>query len=417
MRATVINVLFFTLSMCYGQGNPPLPNPLPPSNLHIGLTERIGNFSVELLYHATKQQQTQQNLILSPITVWTVLAVISEGATEGTLRQINHAIRIKTKSREAVRQDFREIARWLRVNTKTVQLAKINAIFVHSDTLPRTDFSALAKNFYDTDVVTLNFNDSVNAANSINHAIANVTHGRIPKIVDSSYFQNSQMILTSALYFKGQWTFPFNATSTSKMSFYSSLGQKIGEVNMMYNRHNYPFANIQQLQARVIEIPYGKENRLSMLIMLPHPDVSLDTMFYNFQKITLDKVFEELKISKEEFGDDEVDCLIPRFKIESNIDLTEIMRNKFNMQDLFDESRARLPRMAAWPVYVSKMIHKAEIEVSEEGTTASGVTVVEFSNRIGVIRFEANRPFSYVIIEKITNSIVFGGVYQEPSLY
>ncbi|XP_013186760.2 serine protease inhibitor 77Ba [Amyelois transitella] len=417
MRATVVNLLFFTLSMCYGQGNLPLQVPTPPPSLHIGLTERIGNFSVELLYHTAKLQEMKQNLVISPITVWTVLAVIAEGASEGTARQINHAIRIKTRSREAVRHDFNEMAKWLQVKTKAVQLAKINAIFVNIDSLPRADFSQLAKSYYDTDVVPLNFNDSVTSANSINNAIANVTHGRISKIVDSSYFQNTQMILTSAVYFKGEWTFPFNTTSTFKMPFYSSAGVKTGEVNMMYNRQNYPFANVQELQARVIEIPYGTYNRLSMLIMLPHPDVSLETMFYNFQKVTLDKVFEELRISKEEFGDDEVDCLIPRFKIETNLDLTDILKKYFYIQDLFDESRARLPRMADWPVYVSKIVHKAEIEVTEEGTTASGVTVAEFSNRIGVIRFEANRPFTYVIIEKATNSIVFGGVYQQPSLF
>ena len=225
------------------------------------------------------------------------------------------------------------------------------------------------------------------------------------------------MVLTSGLYFRGQWTLPFNASSTMRMPFFNSKSEKIGEVNMMYNRNTYPFANIQELKARVIEIPYGVENRLSMLIMLPHPGVSVEDMFFNFYRVTLDRIFEELKIAKEEYGDDEVDCFIPRFKIESNLDLTEILKNQFNIVDLFDENRARLPFMARTPLYVSKIIHKAEIEVTEEGTTASGVTLAEFSNRIGTIRFEANRPFTYVIVEKTTNTIVFGGFYQQPSLY
>ncbi|XP_026748577.1 serine protease inhibitor 77Ba-like [Galleria mellonella] len=421
MCNSVVKLLFcvFLIVLCSGQSNvPPVPlNTPPPPNLHIGLTERIGNFSVELLYHTSKIQNHTQNLIVSPITVWSVLAVISEGASHTTLAQIHKAIRLSLKNRESTRNQFRNIAQYLLVNTKTVELAKINAIFVNIDNLPLIDFRALAKNYYDTDLVPLNFTDSQNAANSINRAISNVTHGRIKDLVDSSIFRNAPMVLTSGLYFRGQWTLPFNASSTMRMPFFNSKSEKIGEVNMMYNRNTYPFANIQELKARVIEIPYGVENRLSMLIMLPHPGVSVEDMFFNFYRVTLDRIFEELKIAKEEYGDDEVDCFIPRFKIESNLDLTEILKNQFNIVDLFDENRARLPFMARTPLYVSKIIHKAEIEVTEEGTTASGVTLAEFSNRIGTIRFEANRPFTYVIVEKTTNTIVFGGFYQQPSLY
>ncbi|XP_059054492.1 serine protease inhibitor 77Ba-like [Achroia grisella] len=424
MCASVLKLFFSVLLivLCSGQSNVPavpISSPqLPPLDLYMEpLTERIGNFSVELLHYTSKLQNHTQNFIMSPITVWSVLAVIAEGASSLTLAQIHKAIRLSLKNRENTRNQFRNVAQHLLVNTKTVELAKINAIFVNIDNLPLSDYRHIAKTYYDTDVVPLNFADAENSANSINRAISNVTHGRIKNLVDGSIFRSAPMVLTSALYFRGQWTVPFNATYTTRMPFYNSHGQRIGEVNMMYSRHTYPFANIQELKARVMEIPYGIENRLSMLIMLPHPGVSIEDMFYNFYTVTLDRVFYELKVAKEEYGDDEVDCLLPRFKIESNLDLSAILKNKFHIVDLFDENRARLPNMARTPLYVSKIIHKAEIEVTEEGTTASGVTLAEFSNRIGTIRFEANHPFTYVIVEKTTNTVVFGGFYQQPSLY
>lgn len=403
------------VASCCGQ---PLQKPVENNTgLHNGLSEKIGNFSIEILFHTSKTLKEGDNFIMSPITVWSVLAVIAEGAAGDTRNEINNVLRLSARNKESTRTGFRNITQWLQVNTGTVKLAKINAIFVDKDRLPLPEFTEVSKNYYQTEMVTLDFKDSVRSANILNQAISNITHGKIPNMVDASYFQDSQMVLTSALYFKGQWSMPFNASSTSKMPFYDSKGQKIGDVNMMYNRHTYPFSNIRELQARVIELPYGNENRLSMLIMLPNPGVSLEDMFSNFKNVNLDTFFEELRVSKEEYSDDEVDCYIPRFKIQSDIDLTNVLKNRLGIQELFDQSRAKLPFMARTPLYVSKVVHKAEIEVTEEGTEAAGVTVAEFSNRIGVVQFQANRPFTYMIIEKVTNSIVFGGFYKTPSLY
>ncbi|KAJ8708440.1 hypothetical protein PYW07_010565 [Mythimna separata] len=412
-------ILVFGAAVCYGQ-NVKLPVQEPIENiteLHNGLTEKIGNFSIEVLFHTSKTLQDGQNFIMSPITVWSVLAVIAEGAAGNTRNEINNLLRLSVRNRDSTRTGFKNITQWLQVNTNTVKLAKVNAIFVDKERLPIHDFQETAKEFYQTEMITLDFKESVQSANLLNNYIANFTRGKIPNLVDPSYFQDTQMVLTSALYFKGQWTMPFNSSSTVKMPFYDTNGQKIGDVNMMYNRHTYPFSNIRELQARVIELSYGNENRLSMVIMLPNPGVSLEDMFANFKKVNLDTFFEELRVSKEEYSDDEVDCFIPRFKIKSDLDLTNVLKNRMGIEELFDQSRAQLPFMSRTPMYVSKVIHKAEIEVTEEGTEAAAVTAAEFSNRIGVVQFQANRPFTYLIIEKVTNSIVFGGFYKTPSLY
>ncbi|KOB74872.1 Serpin-4 [Operophtera brumata] len=380
------------------------------------LTEAIGNFSIEFLFKTSVLQVPGQNMIISPITVWTALAVIAEGASDDTKTEIIRALRL-SRNQTATRENFGDIAKWLTVNTKTVEIAKFNGIFVDKLRLPLPEFQSTSKIYYDTDTVALNLSNPVVTADLLNRVISNFTHGRISSIVQSDNLQNTPMVLASALYFKGQWTVPFNTTSTSKQPFYDSNGTQIGEVNMMYNRAIYPFSNIKWLQARVIELPYGEQNRLSMLVMLPNHGVSLESMFSNFKNVHLDSFFEELRLSKEEFSEDEVDCFIPRFKIKSDLDLTEVLKQQMGVQQLFDMSKARLPKISHTPLYVSKLVHKAEIEVTEEGTTASAVTVAEFSNRIGVVRFEANRPFTYMIVERLTNTIVFGGFYRQPSLY
>lgn len=417
--SAIILVVLSVFVFVYGQNIPHIPTTeapnIVPTHLHSGLTERIGNFSIELLYHTSSHQKT--NLILSPITAWTVLAVISEGASGSTAQEINIALRISSKLKNATRHGFNEIYQWLQVNTATVQLAKVNAIFMDQNRLLLRDFQELADEVYKTKVLALDFSDTQKAADAINQGVAQFTRGRITHLVEGSNLDVTSLFVISSLYFKGQWTVPFNRTSTVRMPFLNSNGQKLGEVNMMYNRYNYPFANIKDLQAKVIEIPYGVENRLSMLVMLPNPGVSLQNMFLNFARVPLDTVFKELRLSKVEYSEEEVDLFLPRFKIESEIDLSNILRDSMGIRNLFDERQARLPYMARTPMYVKKVVHKAEIEVTEEGTTASAVTSAEFSNRIGIVQFIANRPFCFMIIEKVTNSIVFGGLYEQPSLY
>ena len=405
------------VALCYGQ-NAAQPVAAAENSTEVNsLSTKIGNFSVEVLLHTAKTLQPGENFIMSPITVWSVLAVIAEGASGKTRNEINNVLRLSVRQKDATRTGFRNITRWLQVNTNTVQLAKISSIFVDKKRLPNQDFTEIAKDYYQTEMISLDFEDSVRSATLLNQYVSNFTHGKIPTLVDPSYFQGTQMVLTSALYFKGQWTSPFNVSQTTQRPFYDAKGQQIGEVNMMYNRYTYPFANMKELQARVLELSYGTENRLSMIIMLPNPGVAVEDMFANFLTVNLDTFFKELRLSKEEYSDDEVDCFIPRFKVKSDIELTNVLKTRFGINDLFDQNSAMLPHMSRTPMYVSKIVHKAEIEVTEDGTEAAAVTVAEFSNRIGVVQFQANRPFTYLIIEKVTNSIVFGGFYKTPSLY
>lgn len=414
MRCLIVVSVAFIVTVCNAQIFDEVKQ-VPNSNLHTGLTEKIGNFSIELLYHTTQAQERAINLIISPITVWTILAVITEGATDQTLTQISKALRINPRLKDETRKEYQEIAKWLQDQTSTVELQKLNSLFMDVENDPQRDFIDAAKG-YDTHMISVNFSNPDVTANSINSLVSSVTHGRIPTLVDSSNIMSSKLILTSVLYFKAQWTVAFNSSYTKRTPFYDSTGKQLGEVNMMYRRHTYPFANIKTLEARVLEIPYGKDNRLSMLIMLPNPGVSLNDMFYKFGNESLDTIFNELKFSVEEYADDEVDCFVPRFKIESSLELTDALK-RMGIVDLFDERKARLPLMSYLPVHVSRIIHKAEIEVTEEGTVASAASAAEFSNRIGVIRFEANRPFCYLIIEKVTNTIAFGGFYHTPSLF
>ncbi|CAK1547635.1 unnamed protein product [Leptosia nina] len=385
------------------------------TNLNSELSNKIGNFSVDFIGRTLASEAPNANLIFSPITLWTVLGVIAEGAAGRTLKQVCDVLRIKPEDRPNVRATFRTIQKYLVVTTSTVELKKLNIMFVDKKLSPKKNFSNISS-AYDVSFAPLNFSAPQQTADFVNQRVNAFTKGRITELVNSKDLLQSHMILTSALYFKGQWTYKFDESSTTLRPFYDSNGNKMGEVNMMTNRHTFPFANIGAIQARVLELPYGKENRLSLLIMLPYPNVSVKDMFNNLHNYSLDMMFGDIATSVKEFPDDEIIVYLPRFKIESELDLTGSLM-AMGVRDLFDDTQADLSDMVNVPTYVSKISHKAIIEVTEEGTTASAATSAIFGNRIGSTRFEVNRPFGFMIVEKTTNTIAFSGSYNKPQLY
>ncbi|XP_047994673.1 serine protease inhibitor 77Ba-like [Leguminivora glycinivorella] len=380
------------------------------------IRESTTNFSIELLYAA--KQQGEQNFVLSPVAAWTMLAVTAEGATGKTRQELLVALRFHPKqASKVVRFYYQEITRQLIVDKTTAEYKNFSGIFIHRvNWLGIEDkFRQIAEEYYNTEAVNLNFENKATAA-TVNRVVSLTTEDRIPTIIDESHLNNTELIITSAVYFQGKWTAPFN-DSTVKRDFFNNVGEKIGEVNMMYSRYTYPYANISGLQASVIELPYGVDNHMSMILMLPNPGITLQNIIVNFLQINFNTVFQELRVSKERAV--EIECYIPRFRIVSNFELNEILKHSMGIHELFDRKKAFLRGLSQWPIRGVKVIHKSEIDVTEEvaAPISSGSKTSEFTNDNTIFTFEANRPFIYFVVEKHTNTIVLEGVYQRPILY
>ena len=86
----------------------------------------------------------------------------------------------------------------------------------------------------------------------------------------------------------------------------------------------------------------------------------------------------------------------------------------------FDEKRADFSGISSDPsgLYVSKVLHQAVVEVNEEGTEAAAATAVVMMTRMAMVyepyEFNCNRPFIFIIHDKVQNSILFIGKYSKP---
>lgn len=165
---------------------------------------------------------------------------------------------------------------------------------------------------------------------------------------------------------------PFNISNTREEPFYDAAGKAIANVNMMYQSGPFGYVVVNSLRSTVLEMPYGVENRLSILIVLPRKGEKLSTVMQLLQQVGIAAIRNDLHNSQLEYEDEDVEVYLPRFSIRSDFTLNSVLQ-AMGMATIFDSSRADLSGISS-QAFLSRIIHKAQIDVNEEGTVASAVT-------------------------------------------
>lgn len=206
---------------------------------------------------------------------------------------------------------------------------------------------------------------------------------------------------------------PFNISQTQEEPFYNETDHVVGNVNMMFQRGVFSYTGIADLDAHVLELPYGKEDRLSMVILLPRKGVLLRSVIDRLPQYGIHRIVDELRKADQEFEDDEVEVYLPRFDITADFTLN-VLLEKMGLTDLFDPNKANFTKITKHPIYLSRIIHKSLIKVNEVGSVATAATGGVFANKATPPRFYANRPFGFMIIERTTKTLLFCGQVRNP---
>lgn len=181
--------------------------------------------------------------------------------------------------------------------------------------------------------------------------------------------KDAAIFMTSALYFKGQWAVPFNKSATDRHSFYDESENKIADVMMMYQIGPFPYSRVEYLKAHAIELAYGKNNKMSMFVILPYRGQILSTILENIAAVPVSRLIQILAEAEQQFADEDIEVYLPRFKINTDYHLEGVLRD-MGITDIFDDQKADLLGIFPHYLYVSHFVQKAEIEVNEEGTVA-----------------------------------------------
>ncbi|MDD5601261.1 MAG: serpin family protein, partial [Actinomycetota bacterium] len=252
---------------------------------------------------------------------------------------------------------------------------------------------------------------SPDAPDRINSWIEEKTKGKIDKMIDSIP-PDAVMYLINAIYFKGDWTYPFDENLTGEDDFYLEDGTT-KKIPMMKQEKEFYYYAEDSFSA--IKLPYGKE-KMSMYIILPDKETGIDTLL---ESLSVDK----WNSIKDSFSSREVSLTMPEYKMEYGIKSLKDALTTLGMGIAFDREQADFSgiyKSGETPCWISDVLHKAVIEVNEKGSEAAAAAVEEMALSAmpdeEIIEFTVDRPFFFMIIDERTGSILFMGKVMEPEV-
>ncbi|NXW62176.1 ILEU inhibitor, partial [Eurystomus gularis] len=276
------------------------------------------------------------------------------------------------------------------------------------------DFLTNTQKLYGADLATVDFLQACDEARKeINQWVEEKTEGKIPNLLpEGSVDSMTRLVLVNAIYFKGNWAEKFKEADTTDVPFRLNKNER-KTVKMMYQKNNFHFGYIPEAKIRVLELPYdGRE--LSMIILLPD-DIDDDST--GLQKLEKQLTLEKLQewTCPEHLYSTDVHVRLPKFKLEESYDLKSDLA-AMGLLDVFDSGKADLSGMSgARDLFLSKIVHKAFVEVNEEGTEAAAATSgTAVLCMVMEEDFSADHPFLFFIRHNPTQSILFFGRYASP---
>ncbi|ODM99798.1 Neuroserpin [Orchesella cincta] len=321
-----------------------------------------GNMAFGSDLYDVLRKSSKDNLIVSPISVATVMAMLQAGARGKTAEAIRKTM--KFPEDDQLNKGYQALLQLMKSDDSfTLEMA--NRIYPAEGFKLNGDFANTLKTYFAADPQQLNYKQPETAARTINDFVSASTHDRIKDLIGPSDLDDlTRLVLVNAIYFKGTWKNQFPKDDTTKMDFYVSENDTI-KVDMMRLETEMSYGENRELDAKIVALPY-KGDRLSMVILLPNKRTGLAEMEDKLKNIPLEQILDGLRERK-------VQLFLPKFKLESTIDLKEPL-TALGAGDIFSDNAdlSGISQDGKEQLYVSKAVQKAFIEVNEEGSEAAG---------------------------------------------
>ncbi len=371
------------------------------------LVDSLNDFSFAFYDEIIKDEES--NVFYSPYSIFTALSMAYEGARENTAVQMKDILNI-LQNDSVTESSFGRLYNLLNQNKEGYTINTANAFWANVDYKFLDEYINLLKSYYIAEANELDFSKNVEAAETINTWIEEQTKDKIKDMIKPEMLSDlTKLVLTNAIYFKGLWEKQFDPKDTYEADFETNTLQTVTVDMMNYNGEDKKFNYTETEDLKILELDY-QGNDLSMIIILPKEN-----------NITLaEKQISAVNLVdwKNSFTEKKIDVLqIPKFKLETEYTLNNILSD-MGMTDAFSPGVADFSGMDGTnDLFISKVLHKAFIEVNEEGTEAAAATAII----IGVTAiqepttFIANHPFIFLIQQKETGAVLFMGKVMDPS--
>jgi serpin B len=357
--------------------------------------------SLELLQQLYNEEN---NIFFSPFSISTAFGMLYLGARNQTADQMKEVLGYSFGhlSNDEVNKQFASVLREISdVDSNKYQLNVANKLVAQQNFNILETYKENLKKFFDTTIETADFvHNSIAATNDMNSWVKKQTHDKIPELLSEPLDSSTRLVLLNAIYFKGIFTTKFLENETREEVFFNR-GVNEFKTQMMKRNGKFNYTEIEELNSKLLEIPYSGDD-ISLYILLPDDKQGLKKLNSNL------KDFAVIEKSIRDLREIVIEVTIPKFKVEAEYKLIEPLQ-KLGMKQVFSPEADLSGIDGKRDLSVSKVIHKAVVEVNEEGSEAAAATAIVVTNSSIPYDFRADHPFMFFIRDNRNGMNLFVG--------
>jgi serpin B len=352
------------------------------------------------------------NLFFSPESISTALAMTYAGSRGDTAAEMAKTLHF-TLPPDRLHPAMGALLSDLNATHQGYQLRVANALWAQQGYTFLDSFLALMKSDYGAGFNQVDFKGASEAARlTINTWVERQTEDKIKNLLGPGALNTkTRLVLTNAIYFKGDWLTQFDKAQTKEEDFHVSASQTV-KAPLMHREGGFKYFNGSSFQA--LEIPY-KSGELSMIVLLPNDAVGLPALEQSLTASNTQQWLTQMRpVSK-------VILTLPRFKLAQQFELNDTL-SAMGMPLAFEKDGADFSAMIGKrELFISAVIHKAYVDVNEEGTEAAAATAVVVNRAMVAMRpqppiiFRADHPFVFLLRDNRSGGILFMGRVSDPT--
>lgn len=386
--------------------------PIPVSRTEERIVNHYNSFACNLMGQFAKSENYEagavpENFISSPLSLSMALSMLANGTDGNTRSEILNALDLNPDDIRTANKLNKKLMDNLPDMDKKSMVRLANALWMDSS-IPaksiQTEFLDILSDCYYAPCTFLDDISSLESMKIINDWAETNTNGVIRDFLKEPLSKNTVFALMNALYFKGQWTKKFDEKKTATEVFHNADGDLV-HVKMMHN----PSLSCQTYQEDTYKIAALKYGNGAYQLIIVLPNEGLDPV-ETFADINVEDLTELIKGN---FYTTKLDVKLPRFIIESELDMIPMMKGLGMEQAFANGDFSAMFTELTEPLSIGKIKQKARIEVDEEGTEAAAVTIISGElmspGPMETNEFYVDHPFAFAIAERSTGAILFAG--------
>ena len=364
---------------------------------------------LRLLYAERRDQRA--NVFISPLSASMSLGMLMNGAGGETFNAMGAALGLDGFMVAEANEAYKDLMELLVDLDPSVEFRIANHSWLEEGFRIRRDYRNRLQETFGARIENIRFEES-DMAGAINGWVGETTEGRITELVTPEEFAGLVALLVNTVYFKGDWSDPFDPAQTASVEFRRADGSTM----------SVPLMG-QALDARVgggedydedfvaVDLPYGGE-AYSMMVVVPVGDATLAELVEDMDGARWQEVVDALR------GEARTEVRLPRFELSYEKVLNDVLK-AMGMEVAFDASRADFgwmlgnAELSVRP-HIGWVKQKSFMRVDEVGTETAAATGTAFATS-GNNVVQADRPFMFAIRERLYGTILFVGTVTDPT--